>query len=264
MTRMRALKLTLATALVGALVVSAFADAEITRKGNLQLALTGELSPTTLPRSGTAPVAVTIGGKVTTTDGTAPPRLKTLAIDLNSSGELDSSGLPVCGYSSIQPGSSSRALNACRAALVGKGTFKAEITLAGQKPYPTGGRMLLFNGTEGGKNVLFGHIYAARPFATSFVIVFKIKKLGKGPFGTSLAAVLPPSLLNWGNITGIEIKLQRNFSSGGKRHSYLSAGCPTPKGVPRASFPLTKATFGFDDGRKLSSTLVRSCKALGK
>jgi hypothetical protein len=27
---------------------------------------------------------------------------------------------------------------------------------------------------------------------------------------------------------------------------------------------LTKTTFGFDDGRSLSSTLVRSCKATGK
>jgi hypothetical protein len=96
------------------------------------------------------------------------------------------------------------------------------------------------------------------------VIVFAIKKLGKGSFGTSLAATLPPSLLNWGNITGIEIKLQRTFSSGGERRSYLSAGCPTPKGVPRVSFPLTRTTFGFKDGRKLSSTLVRDCTATGK
>jgi hypothetical protein len=260
----RTIRLSLVAALLAGLTVAALANAEVVRKGNLQLALTGELSPTTLPRSGAAPIAVTIGGKITTTDDSPPPTLKTLAIDLNNSGAIESQGLPICPYSSIQPGSSSRALNACKTSLVGKGTFNAEITLAGQKPYPTGGRMLLFNGKEGGKNVLFGHIYAAHPFATSFVIVFKIKTLGKGPFGTSLAATLPPSLLNWGNITGIEIKLQKTFSSGGKRHSYLSAGCPTPKGVPRASFPLTKTTFGFNDGRSLSSTLVRSCKATGK
>jgi hypothetical protein len=260
----RSVKFVLLAMVLAALAAAALSNAEVTRKGNLQLTLTGELSPTTLPRSGAAPIAVTVGGKITTTDGSPPPRLKTLTIDLNNSGEIESKGLPVCAYSSIQPGSSSRALNACRASLVGKGTFNAEITLAGQKPYPTGGRMLLFNGKEGGKNVLFGHIYAAHPFATSFVIVFKIGQLGKGPFGTSLAATLPPSLLNWGNITGIEMKLQRTFTTGGKHRSYLSAGCPTPKGVPRATFPLTKTTFGFDDGRSLSSTLVRSCKATGK
>ena len=260
----RALKLAVTAAILAALTTAALAGAESTRKGNLQLTLTGELAPKALPRSGDAPIAVTVGGKITTTDGSAPPKLKTLAIDLNSSGRIDSQGLPVCPISSIQPGSSSRALDACRPSLVGKGTFKAEIALAGQDSYPTGGRMLLFNSSEGGKDVLFGHIYASRPFATSFVIVFKIKKLGKGSFGTSLAAVLPPSLLNWGNITGIEMKLQRSFSSGGKRHSYLSAGCPTPKGVPKATFPLTKTTFGFTDGRKISSTLVRTCKSTGK
>jgi hypothetical protein len=260
----RSIRIAVAIACLAALTTAALAGAEITRKGTLQLTLTGELSPKTLPRSGDAPISVTVGGKVATTDGTDPPKLKTLAIDLNRSGRIDSGGLPVCPYSSIQPGSSSRALRACRSSLVGKGTFKAEIELAGQDPYPTNGRMLLFNSTEGGRHVLFGHIYAARPFATSFVIVFDIKKLGKGPFGTSLAATLPPSLLNWGNITAIEIKLQRTYSAHGSRHSYLSAGCPTPKGVPRASFPLTKTTFGFDDGRRISATLVRDCTATGK
>jgi hypothetical protein len=233
----RAVKIAFAVVCLSALAGATLAGAEIARKGNLQLTLTGEFSPKTLPRSGDAPIAVTVGGKISTTDGSAPPQLKTLAIDLNRSGRIDTKGLPLCPYSSIQPGSSSRALSACRSALVGKGSFKAEIVLAGQDPYPTSGRMLLFNGSEGGKNVLFGHIYAARPFATSFVIVFKI--------------------------TGIEIKLQRIFSSGGERRSYLSAGCPTPKGVPRASFPLTRTTFGFKDGRKLSSILVRNCTAAG-
>ena len=260
----RLLRFALAAACLVALTSAALAGAEVTRKGTLQLNLTGELSPTTLPRTGDAPISVTVGGDVTTTNKTPPPKLKTLAIELNRSGVIDSQGLPVCPVSSIQPGSSTRALSACRSALVGKGTFKATIALAGQEPYPTGGKMLMFNGSEGGKNVLLGHIFSPRPFATSFVIVFKIKTLGKGPFGTSLSAVLPPSLLNWGNITGIEIKLQKSFSAGGKRHSYLSAGCPTPKGVPKATFPLTKTTFGFDDGRKISATLVRTCKATGK
>ncbi len=260
----RAVRTVLLLALLALLATSVFAQAEVTRKGNLQLTSTGELSPTRLPRSGTAPIKVSVGGQISTTDKTDPPKLTKLSIDLNKNGQIDTTGLPVCAYDSIQPGSSSRALSACRSSLVGKGTFKAEITLANQKPYPSGGRMLLFNGTEGGKPVLFGHIYAAHPFATSFVIVFKMKKIGKGDFGTSLSAVFPATLLNWGNITGIDLALSRTYSFHGDRHSYLSAGCPTPKGVPVTSFPLTRTSFGFDDGRSLTSTLVRTCKPSGK
>src|ERR1044072_8776734 len=109
MTRIRSVKVVLLVVALAALVVTALSNAEVTRKGNLQLALTGELNPDRLPRSGKAPVAVEIGGKVTTTDGSEPPKLKTLAIDLNSNGELDSKGLPVCAYESIQPATSSRA-----------------------------------------------------------------------------------------------------------------------------------------------------------
>src|ERR1044072_6817297 len=161
MTRIRSVKVVLLVVALAALVVTALSNAEVTRKGNLQLALTGELNPDRLPRSGKAPVAVEIGGKVTTTDGSEPPKLKTLAIDLNSNGELDSKGLPVCAYESIQPATSSRARAASKNSLVGKGSFEAEISLSGQRAYVTKGDMLVFNGREGGKNVLFGHIYAA-------------------------------------------------------------------------------------------------------
>lgn len=259
----RVLKGVLMVTVLVLLALTALAGAEKVKKGNLQVEVTGSLTPKTLPRKGEKPIKVTVGGKVTTSDNSEPPKLKTLDIELNRSGHLQSAGLPVCGYHSIQPASSSRALNACRSSLVGKGTFKAQIALTGQPPYPTGGRMLLFNGREHGKSVLFGHLYAAHPFATSFVIVFAIKQQGKGDFGTDLSATLPPSLLNWGNITGIEISLSRTYSHGGKKLSYLSAGCPTPKGVPTAVFPLTRATFGFTDGRSISATVNNSCKATG-
>jgi len=79
--------------------------------------------------------------------------------------------------------------------------------LSGQAPYPTTGKLLLFNGRSAGKPVLFGHIYASKPFATSFVITFKIAERGHGTLGTVLSASLPEALGNWGYVTGIEMKL---------------------------------------------------------
>ena len=256
-------KFALGFALLVVLGSAALASAEVVQKGTLRIDVSGNLAPQSLPRSGAAPIAVSVGGDISTTDASPPPKLQTIEIELNRAGRIDYSGLPVCPINSIQPASSQRALNACRSSLIGDGTFSAEISLTGQEPYKTSGKLLVFNGVSNGKQVLFGHIYAPHPFATSFVIVFAIKKLGKGTFGTKLAATLPASLASWGNLTGIQMTLQRHYTYRGKSHSYLSAGCPAPKGFPGATFPFAKTSFGFEDGPVLSSTLTRNCKARG-
>jgi hypothetical protein len=252
-----------AVALIAACSLTALAGAEIVQKGGVRVAVTGDLSPKRLPRSGSAPVRVSVGGEITATDKGEPPKLKTLTIELNRNGRLDVAGLPVCPYDSIQTASTARALAACREALVGRGSFTAEISLAGQEPYSTTGTMLAFNGREHGQPVLFGQIYSPRPFATSFVIVFAIGKAGKGAYGTTLTAQLPASLRSWGNLTGIELRLARTYVAGGRRHSYISAGCPAPKGLSKVSFPFARTSFGFQGGPALSSVLIRSCRAHG-
>ena len=50
-------------ALAGLLGVTAIAAAEIAQKGNLRINVNGKLSPKKLPREGTAPIAVSVGGR---------------------------------------------------------------------------------------------------------------------------------------------------------------------------------------------------------
>jgi hypothetical protein len=235
----------------------------VAQKGTLRVSVSGKLAPKRLPRDGAAPISVSVGGQISTVDKSLPPQLKTLRIELNKEGKLDSRGLPICNYDAIQPGSSSRALSACSASLVGQGSFTADITLAGQEPYPTKGKLLVFNGTEKGKPVLYGHIYSPKPFATSFVIVFKVQKLGKGTYGTALDAPLPAAMDAWGRLTGLQMTLSRRYSYKGKQRSYISAGCPAPKGFPGAVFPLARTEFTFEGGTKLNSVLTSNCKARG-
>jgi len=235
----------------------------ISQKGTLRVSVSGKLAPKRLPRNGAAPISVTVGGQISTTDKSLPPQLESMRIELNREGKLDSTGLPPCNYNRIQPGSSQRALSACRSSLVGEGSFTANITLAGQEPYPTKGKLLVFHSVEKGKPVLYGHIYSAKPFATSFVIVFAIQDLGKGTYGTALNAPLPAAMDAWGRLTGLEMTLSRRYTYKGKQRSFISAGCPAPKGFPGAVFPLTKTEFTFGDGRKLSSVLNSECKARG-
>lgn len=248
-----------AGALLAAICVgSAQADTRIVDK--LLYSVSAKLSPQKLPRDSRAPVAVSIAYKVAMTDGTAPPSLKQLKIQINRHGILDSTGLPVCPYSKIQPAATSRALRNCRAALVGRGRFGALVGLKGQESYVTRGKMVVFNGRVGGKPVLFGHLYSGYPFAASFVITFKVSRRKRGEYGTVLTATMPANLRAWGNLTEIEMRLFRKYGYVGERRSFLSAGCPTPKGFPGALFRLARTDLSFADGRHVSSTLTDICK----
>jgi hypothetical protein len=247
-------------ALIAILAIAVLAHAQTTQQGNLRVTVSGRLAPKKLPREGLAPISVSVGGQIATTDETLPPTLKTLRIELNRHGRLDYKGLPVCDYGRIQPGSSSHALAGCRSSLVGEGTFSADITLSGQEPYPTQGKLLVFNSTKGGKPVLYGHIYSAHPFATSFVIVFKVSQLKKGTYGVVLDAPLPKAMKSWGRLTGLSMTLDRRFNYKGTSHSYISSGCPAPKGFSGFPFPLARTSFAFAGGKQLSSVLTGECK----
>jgi hypothetical protein len=247
-----------ALGLVGA--TAAAAESETKVLGNVEMTVSAKLSPHRLPREGRAPVAVSLNWKVATTDGTTPPTLKKLKIEINRNGILDPTGLPICPYAKIQPASTSRALKNCRSSLVGKGSFAALVGLEGQETYVAEGKMVVFNSEKGGKPVLFGQIYSAYPFAHSFVIVFKVSKSKKGYYGTSLTATLPTNLRAWGNLTEIRMRLSRKYGYQGTRHSFLSANCPTPEGVGVASFNLARTSFAFVGGQTVASTLTDSCR----
>jgi hypothetical protein len=253
-------QLCLALALA-ALTLASLASAETKILGNLQLSVQATLSPKQLPRETSAPIAVSVGWQVQSTDpALKPPSLKSVKIEINRAGILDPSGLPDCPYPQIQPASTQRALANCRASLVGQGSFSALVGLEGQESYVSAGKMLVFKGTRGKKPVLYGQIYTAYPFAASFVIVFKVSKEKKGTYATTLSATLPANLRAWGNLTEVKMRLARNYSYKGEKRSFLSAGCPAPKGFGAAPFPLARTSFSFNGAPAVSQVLSETCK----
>jgi hypothetical protein len=242
------------------LCLGALAQAETVREGDLQVRFEGKLTPQVLPRSGQAPITVSVSAKVSATGATEPPPMRQISIAINRYGRLDPSGLPVCEIEQIQPATTDDALAACRGSLVGEGRFLANVS--GHAPFPADGKIYAFNGELDGRPAILAHVYGTKPGPASYTLAFVIAK-SKGTFGTTLKATLPPVTPGSGYITAIYLKLGKTFTSGGKRHSYFSASCPAPKGFPGASFAFAKASVGFQAGPTLSSTLNRSCKAKG-
>ena len=253
------MKKALALLLCAALLATvAGAAAETIQQHGIRVVFDGKITPQKLPRSGTAPVAVAVGTKISGSPGKPLPRLTKIEIAINRHGHLDPTGLPTCQVSDIQPATNAKALESCRGALVGEGHFSAAVALNRQAAFPSAGKLLAFNGTYRGKPAILAHVYGTEPVPTSFTLPFVIGRT-KGTFGATLTATIPPGEDNL--VTAIDLELHRTFTYRGKRRSYASAGCPAPKGASVAPFPFARASYVFAGGKKLSSTLTRSCSA---
>lgn len=247
----------MSTVAIGSL---AAASAEVVKSGDLRISVLAQVKPFGLPRTGTAPIAVFVAGRIASTSGGVPPQLQRMRIEVNRRGLLRSQGLPTCPIAAIETASTERALALCSDALVGSGRFWATVVFPDQRPYPTRGRLLVFNGRRDGRPTLYAHIFTRTPFATSFVIAFAIRRVNHGVYGTELVASLPETLGSWGFVDRIKLTLRRRYRHHGKDLSYFNAGCPAIAETRFASFPLARVSFDFADHRQVRLTVTKTCK----
>jgi hypothetical protein len=240
-------------------LLASYASAELVERGDLFVKFDGGIFPKALPRHVDAPITVSIDGTIKTLSGERPPALRFISIAINKGGKIDTKGLPTCHRAQLEPATAKQALDACRPALVGEGRYLAALALPEQTNFPLQGRVLAFNAVIDGKRAILAHVYGEDPVPNSRVLVFHIHKSG-GTFGTVLTASLPVSLNRHGYLRKISLNLRRTFVYGGRRHSYLSAACAAPAGFSSAAFAFARVGMTFEDGRKLASTLIRSCK----
>jgi hypothetical protein len=238
---------------------ASLASAELTARGDLFVKFDGGISPQALPRTARAPISVSISGVVRTLSGERPPALRRISIAINRGGHLDTRGLPTCRESQLSPSTTAEALAACRPALVGRGSYAADVAFPEQSAFPTRGRVLAFNAVVGGKRVILAHVYAARPIPITRIIVFHVHETS-GTYGTVITGFLPARENRYGYLRRISLSLHREFTYRGKRRSYLSAACEAAAGFPGATFSFAHVSMSFADHRSLASTLTRSCK----
>ncbi len=223
------------------------AHAEVIQSGDVRVNFLARFMPTTLPRETPAPITVEVGGKISTTDGSHPPALRNLRVELNSTGRIESTGLPGCEPSLLQSTDSTAAIARCGPAKVGDGTFQAQLRLGG-KPLLVTGRALVFNATVAGRPGMLIHIYIAEPVRVTFVIPLRISHQS-GEFGTVLTAHVPTVVGGLGSVTDLRLRIGRQYQYRGTRRTYLSAECAAPAGFPGAPFSFARGTFGFEGGR---------------
>lgn len=251
----------LALTLTLLLAVAAVAVADETgTKDGIEIKFHGSIAPTKLPRNGTAPVGVQMGAKIRSHTGEPPPRLAKIILSINSHGVIDSTGLAECKLSQLHNSSAARAVRVCGDAEVGHGNVTTRIALPGQEEFSTNGPLHAFNGRYKGKPAIFAHVTSQGKLATTYVIIFVIKKT-KGTYGTSLVADVPPIASGNGFIAAFDLSLKRRYHLHGQRRSYVSASCPLGKDIEIGSFKFAKSTYSFETGTSITIVSEKTCRA---
>jgi hypothetical protein len=243
-----------------ALLGAALARGETVQQGNLRIGFNAGFAPHALPREREVPVRVSLAGTVATADGSRPPELRRISVALNRDGRVTTAGLPVCAPGALQAVSSATALQRCRPALVGRGRFGADLSLSGERPVRINGKVLGFNSTLHGRTAIAVHIAAKSPVQASVVLMFKIAHPSRGRFGTVLSTRVPEIAGSLGYVTDVSLSFGRRYVYRGTKRSFISASCAAPSGFPGAIFSFARGSFGFANGQRLTSTVVRDCR----
>jgi hypothetical protein len=235
----------------------AFGSREVARIGNLYLADNGGISPSKLPRHGNVPITAHIVGEIGTVDGSHPPALQTVVLDVDKTIGIDAVGLPACRAEQIEARTTASAKKACGSAIVGSGKGEVEVAFPEQTPFTAIGPVAIFNGgTHGRTTVVLLHAYVAVPAPTAIVTKATVTRIHRGRFGLHVVAQIPKIAGGAGSVTKFELKFGRKFTYKGKEKSFLVAGCPTGSWV-------TKGHVLFDDDTKLGLTHVFPCTPEG-
>jgi hypothetical protein len=234
-----------------AAALAASASGVTVKSGNIVVEFNGGFSPTKFPRKETAPLTLTLKGKLSTTDGTHLPAAKTISLDFDKAGELFTKGLPSCTVGKLESRRTPDAKRICRSALVGTGNVTADIALPEQPPFGASGPLLIFNGSKGNRQSLILHVYAHVPAPTTFVVPVAIKKV-HGKYGTNAFIKVPTIVGGSGSVTSFKAKIGKRWTYKGKKVSLLNASCPT-------GTLFVHGDISFANGDKLNGTVSKPC-----
>lgn len=251
----------LAAGLALTFAATAFADLGGNKKeqcaGNICITDDGGIAPSKLPKRGKAPIKARLLGEIETRDGTHPPPVQSLELDIDKTIDVDAVGLPTCKAAQLEARSSTAAKQACGNAMVGSGSAEVEVEFPEQKPFRSTGPVVLFNGGVRGRTTsLFLHAYVNVPAPTAVVTKVTVTRVNRGRFGLHIAAQVPKIAGGSGSVTMFELRVGRKFTHKGERKSFLIAGCPTGTWV-------TKGDVTFADGTRLGITHPFSCTPRG-
>jgi hypothetical protein len=225
--------------------------------GELELTAEGGFTPKALPKKGFKPVGVTAGGSVRKADGSHPPAVREVLLEIDKHAMINTKGLPVCRSGQLQATDTTAAMKACGKALIGTGKTTAQVAFAEQKPIDVPSKLLVFNGGDrGGKVKMYIHAYFSNPISGAIVTTVTFKKIHHGRFGLLADARIPQITGGSGSITSFNLAIDKWFRFTGHKTRAFSAQCADGKLKVHV---LAK----FEDGTRAQTEIVRACRPKG-
>jgi hypothetical protein len=243
----------LAVLLAVALVGAGSAEAIKLRIGNIIIAADGGFTPTELPKHENAPIKLFGHATFKTVDGTRPSPLRTLTLEFDKHGAVETRGLQKCSMGKLVATTTRVARKLCPDAIVGTGFGTALVQLPEQQPIKASSPLTLFNGPlKDGNPTVLGHAHIDYPGPTTYVISIEIQKVHHGRYGFKTVANFPRIVNDYGSPISGHLTIGREWMWHGKRLSYANAHCADGR-------LQAKAEFSFKDGSFVQGTVFKPC-----
>lgn len=217
---------------------------------NVQIFVGPWVIPKRLPRVEAAPIALSLDGRIKTRNGSQPPALQELVLDLDRHISIDARGIPVCKRSQRDlrfPVLKSQ----CKDAIVGKGKLGLQIQFPEQPPVSSESELIVVNGGRRttGEATLYAVANLTQPITTSLVMTIEITKR---PEGNRMVIKVPALANGAGSLTFLRANLRKRFARNGKAVDFLTGRCPDGK---------LQSHFNalFADGTALGVDALQTC-----
>jgi hypothetical protein len=194
--------------------------------GPLCVSSTATMQPRELPKSGGAPITLSTITRVKTKDGSTPPTLESIRFLIDKHGRVNSKAFPTCKASKLEGATVAQARKRCAAALVGKGSGKALVTMPGRDPVTIVSPVSFFNAPPtGGKPTLIAHAYETVPEPKALLVPIVVQRVAKGRYGYEVKVNLPEIAAGFGAPTLAEAHVGATGKRGGRKIGFIEAYC---------------------------------------
>lgn len=253
----KALSIGVVAVALGGLTIGANASSLHLQVGDLEVDTSARIEPSALPKRGGAPVEVNSVVRVSTNDGSTPTALKTLLLQFDKHGGIDSRGMPRCTVAKLTGRTTKAAKAACPGAIVGEGLARAIVTLPGQAPFPVSSPLVFFNAPPtGGNPTLIAHAYEKVPEPQALLTPIVIERINGGRYGYRTKIEMPEIAGGFGAATLSKATIGATRKRGGRTVGFLNAYC---RGGRLQVYGLVR----FAEGGFTNGTLVQACQAQG-
>lgn len=160
------------------------------------------ITPRKLPTRRAAPVSLALSERIGNRDGSHPPALQELKLDLDRHLGLSVKGLPTCPGPLNESGPRTRSPAICADSKIGSGTMEVEVAFPELQPVRIKGLVTVYNGGfNEGRTKFWVYTYLPAPVTGAILVPFEVRRDLQGIYGWEGLVRVPKIANGAGSIT---------------------------------------------------------------